>query len=155
MLNTNRVIEELVESGVFDFLLVLHFDLQYFPLIHISIPNHVLRQINGCDGIIDFEYLRKNKQVFAIQALFAKIQFNELVKSDFSHGNLSSMHANSLDIVLINELSEVLETESVDDLLLVVLAGVLNQPEINLLQKVIISFQTFFRQDRVLQHLSH
>lgn len=44
------------------------------------------------------------------------------------------MHADSLDIVLINELSEVLETESVDDLLLVVLAGVLNQPEINLLQ---------------------
>jgi len=44
------------------------------------------------------------------------------------------MHTDSLDIVLINELSEVLETESIDDLLLVVLAGVLNQPEINLLQ---------------------
>ena len=49
VLNANGVVEELVEGGVLNFLLILHLNLQHLPLVHVSVPNHVLRQVNCLD----------------------------------------------------------------------------------------------------------
>ena len=108
MLNTDGVVEELIESWVFNFLLILHFDLKYFPLIHVCVADHVLRQINRRDWIVNLKDLGQNKQVFTVEALLAKVQLDELIETDFSHWDLTDMHTDSLNIMLIDELCQVL-----------------------------------------------
>jgi len=120
VLNSDRVVEKLVECRVLNLLLVLHFDLEHFPLVHVRVPNHILRQINRRDRIVYFQHLRQNEQVFAVQALLSQVELDKLVEADFAHWDLATVHTDSLNIVLVDELGEVLETESVDHLLLIV-----------------------------------
>lgn len=61
MFNTDRVVEKLVKGGVFDFFLILHLDFQYFPLVHVSVADHIFGQIDARDWAIDFENLSQNE----------------------------------------------------------------------------------------------
>lgn len=54
MLNTNRMIEQLVKGSILNLLLIFHLDLQYLAFVHVCIPNHILAQVDRGDRIVHF-----------------------------------------------------------------------------------------------------
>lgn len=151
------MIEQLVKSSVLDLLLILHLDLQHLPLIHVCVPNHVLAQVDRRYRIVHFQHLCQNEQILAVQALLPQIELHESVHANLAHRDLPTVHTDSLDVVLVNELGQVFETESVNYFLLVAAArgSSFMHSEVHVLVLINLGVQLLIGQDRVSQHLSH
>lgn len=63
------------------------------------------------------------------------------------------MHTNSIDIVLVDKLGQVFETESIDDFLLVILCLLFHYSEVDLLQLFWRNIKNLIWQYRMPQNL--
>jgi hypothetical protein len=62
--------------------------------------------------------LCQNKQVLTIQTLLSEVELDQSVEFDLAHRDLSTVDTHCLKIVLVDKLCEVLETEPIEDFLL-------------------------------------
>lgn len=154
MLQANTVVEQLVKGRILYFLLIFHFDLKHFALVHVCVANHVLRQVDRCDGVVHFQDLRQNEKVLAVETLLSEVELDQSVEFDLAHRDLPPVHTHCLKVVLVDKLCEVLEAEPIEDLLLVG-ALLLDCAEVYLLGCASVFVEGLVRQERMAQDLTH
>jgi hypothetical protein len=103
VLQTQRVIEELLKREVFELVLVFHLHLDDFGLVEVFVADEVFGQIDVSDTRIVLQELRQNEKVLAVQVLLPEVEFYQGVKFKGQQRQGPAMQRQGFHIVLVDK----------------------------------------------------
>ena len=98
--------------------------------------------------------MRQNEKVLTVETLLSEVELDKSVEFDLAHRDLSAVNTHCLKVVLVDKLGEVLETEPIEDFLLMGTL-LLDCAEVDLLVCASVFVEGLVWQERMAQDLTH